>query len=369
MNNPFRYGSVVTDKQFCGRKSDIIQLKDFIATGQNVVLQGERRIGKTSLVLETMRQSASHRLLMVNLMEVKDLDDLCLRLLRAFVNVEKQGGFFDSVVKSLSHLRPTLSVNSMTGDLSIGFDAAKGLDPQSITDILQLIHKHHGDKPLVVFLDEFQDILKIEDSARILSLMRGEVQLQGDLPYLFAGSVRNRMDSIFNSPDSPFFKSAIALNIGPLDQGDFNRFLLVKFAEGGRSVDPAIFAAITTLAEGVTGDVQQLCEALWSVSDIGAKVDTKLLPRALKLIYSREQNGYEIILAGLTANYVNILKALSKLGGSQVATAEFVREAKVANASSVSKALSNMAERKIMFKAAAGWRFTNPFFAVWLREI
>lgn len=362
--NPFRYGAVVSGTDFCGRDQKIKELTQFIESGQNVVLQGERRIGKTSLVYETVRRMKKRRLLLVDLMEVKTIEDVCTRILRAIVQIEQK-----SILKTLAHLRPTLSINPVTGDISVGFGATQDLNAQSVADILKLVTVNHAHKPLLVFFDEFQDILKLDNSKELLALLRGEIQYQGDVPYVFAGSIRNHMDDIFNHPDSPFFKSAISLNVGPLSQPDFVEFLEMKFCAGGRLVEPDFMAEIFKLTYGVTGDVQQFCEALWSISDEGLTIDSNLLGKALELIFSREGKSYEIILAGLTANYLNILKALSALGGLQVTSAEFVSEAQVANGSTVRKALTAMEARKLVFKYEENWRFTNPFFGLWLQQI
>ena len=43
---PFKYGSVVSGKDFCGRKDYIKELSKFVVSSQNVLIQGERRIEK-----------------------------------------------------------------------------------------------------------------------------------------------------------------------------------------------------------------------------------------------------------------------------------------------------------------------------------
>mgnify|MGYP003319174661 FL=1 len=49
--NSFKYGCVVDGKWYCGRPFLEKELSRFIASGQNVVLMGERRMGKTSIAL------------------------------------------------------------------------------------------------------------------------------------------------------------------------------------------------------------------------------------------------------------------------------------------------------------------------------
>lgn len=366
MRNPFRYGAVVSGNDFCGRERLLSELTGFIDVGQNVVLQGERRMGKTSLACETVRRMKKRRLLSVNLMEIKSVDDLCKRILHALLALERSGSRFDRLLKSLAYLRPVLSLNPVTGEPSVSFDSMVQLQPESIPEVLALVKTPHGRKPLIAFFDEFQDILKIENSRAALAQLRGTIQHQGEVPYLFAGSIRNQMDDIFNHPDSPFFKSALTLTVGPLSISDFGSFLNQKFADGRRKVDRRALEKIFEFAEGITGDVQQLCQAIWTVSDEGEAVNEATLPKALNLIFAREQKSYELILNRLTAGYVRTLKALARLGGEQPTASVFVREAAASNPSAVIQGLKRMAEQKIVFHDGARWRFTNPFFRAWL---
>lgn len=368
MKNPFRYGSVVGGDFFCGRTQQIEELTAFIYQGQNIVLQGERRIGKTSLVCETVTRDKSRRLLLVDCMEVKSVDDLCKRILRAIIAMEQGGTRFDRLIRSLAHLRPLISMNPLTGDPSVSFDTGRPLEVDSVSQVLDLVEATHRTNPLVVFFDEFQDVLKVDDSRGVLAKLRGTIQHQSEMPYIFAGSVRNKMDEIFNHPDSPFFKSALSFPVGPLAFENFADFIIANFKTGGRVIDKDLVTQLFESSEHVTGDVQQLCEALWSVTERDETIDESTLNKALYLIYSREQQSYEIILSRLSAAYVQVLKTLAWQGGEKTNSAEFVRRAGVSNASAVGSALRHMQTNKIVFKDGSRWRFTNPFFRAWLLE-
>ena len=50
MDNPFKYGCVVSGDHFCERTEAERDLRRFVKAGQNVYVQGDRRMGKTSLV-------------------------------------------------------------------------------------------------------------------------------------------------------------------------------------------------------------------------------------------------------------------------------------------------------------------------------
>ena len=81
MKNPFKYGCVVSGENFCERPELAEKLAGFVRSGQNVVIQGERRMGKTSLVRETIGRMRGIRLVYVDLLGVCDglLDHLLQR--------------------------------------------------------------------------------------------------------------------------------------------------------------------------------------------------------------------------------------------------------------------------------------------------
>ena len=54
--NPFKYGSIVLGSDFCGRKDLLCQITGHMNASQNIVVLGERRIGKSSLIYEAVRK-------------------------------------------------------------------------------------------------------------------------------------------------------------------------------------------------------------------------------------------------------------------------------------------------------------------------
>ena len=44
--NPFKYGSIVLGKDFCGREDLLKQISNQIKASQNIAVFGERRVGK-----------------------------------------------------------------------------------------------------------------------------------------------------------------------------------------------------------------------------------------------------------------------------------------------------------------------------------
>lgn len=362
---PFKYGSVVSGNDFCGRKQLIKELRELIASGQNIVLQGERRIGKTSLIHEVIRSQKGTRGLYLDILGTKTVDDLCLTMLRGIVSLEKKGSFVDRVIKSFAHIRPQLGMD-YTGSLTLTFNSSAPLKIDSIQEIMNIIEAMHKRKPLIVVLDEFQDILQIKDAKTILAQLRSQIQFHSKIPYIFAGSNRNQMDQIFTSPDSPFYKSAIPLTVESLSFEEFAPFLTKRFKSGERNIEEGILKRVFEIADNIPGDIQQLCEGLWSVTSPGDDIKTETLNKAIRLIFSREQKSYEIIISRLTSNQIKVLNALALIGGESPASAKFVNTAGVKNASVVKQALDSLASQKILYQRDREWKYSNPYFKAWI---
>jgi len=364
--NPFKFGQVVGARDFCPRTDLVKQLNGFIESGQNVYLQGERRIGKTSLIHETVRKLKRYRLLYVDLLEIKTVGDLCRRVLAAMMTAERQRGFLETVLQAVSPLRPAVTVDPLTGQPAVTLDSGVQLQPDSIEGLFDLVKAMRKRKELVVVFDEFQDILNLRQSAETLAVLRSKIQFHTTIPYLFAGSIRNQMHEIFTDSESPFFKSAASLAVGPLPERAFLRFLTRKFSGADRTVDPDVLSRVLEITYSIPGDTQQLCGALWEVTAKGKTVRVKDIPAALELIYTREIKGYEAVLVQLTGHQLKCLRGLARIGGKAPFSAGFLRETGIALPASVKQALNRLQRLKIVYRQDGEFRFVNPFFASWL---
>lgn len=364
--NPFKYGVVVSGRDFCGRKTLLKQIMGHMESSQNVVVFGERRVGKTSFVCEAVRRCRGVRQLYIDLLGIKSIDILCRRILRSIVMLEEKSGMLDKIMKTLSNLRPSFSLDPITAMPTVTFDASIEMRANSIPEVLTIIESLHKKKKLVVILDEFQDILNLKDPQEALALLRSKIQFQTNIPYFFVGSIRHKMDEIFIHNDSPFFKSAIPLSVDLIPQDEFSKFIEKKFATGKRRVDDEIIQKVFQIANNIPGDIQQLCEALWHVSSIGETIDQSHLREGLDLIFSREQKSYENYVSLLTNIQQKVLRALAMEGGKNIFSVTFMRSAGFNNPSSVRKAINRLIDLNILYESTDEYRFINPFFRAWL---
>lgn len=364
---PFKYGQVVRGKDFCGRDALLKPIREFINAGQNIVVLGERRVGKTSLVLEAARREKV-KVLYVDLLLVMNISDLCQRILQGIFEMEQNDAWHVKIVKMLGHLRPAVTFDQVTMMPSVHFEAAADMKADSIQQVLALVKNAVEGKRAVVILDEFQGILNLPDSREALALMRRSIQFHSKIPYIFAGSIRHRMDGIFTDPDSAFFKSAIPITVEPLSYKEFAPFLTKRFEEGKRKLADEVLRRAYDITYGITGDVQQICEALWEMSNERDLIDEKTLGKALLLIFSREQKSYERELARLTNLQVRCLAVMARNGVKASQTSSFMKAVGHMNASAVRKAVQRLVATSLLYEVDGEYRFFNPFFRHWLLQ-
>ena len=236
MDNPFKYGCVVSGDHFCDRDKAEDEIRRFVKAGQNVFVQGERRMGKTSLVKKAVSSIKGERLVYIDLYCIGSQADLCRRIAEGVGRANTSMPFLKRAMSFASRLRPTLSFDSENGTPKISVDSIAAAEPTSLGVVLEMLEKIACDGRTCVVFDEFQDVLRLKDSARVLAEMRSRIQFQENIPYLFLGSVRHEMWRIFNDSKSPFFKSAAAYDVGEIDAGDFAAFIAV--------VEPSAMAAM-----------------------------------------------------------------------------------------------------------------------------
>lgn len=366
--NPFKYGCAVKGENYCGRPELSRVLRGYIESGQNVVMQGERRMGKTSLVLETVSRMKGLSVLHADFFCVQDVADLCRRLAAGLARLENSAGFLEKVVHAIARLRPTLSIDPNTGSPTVSVDIGASEGISSLEAILDAILSNTAKRKTCVILDEFQDILDIDDGKRILAIMRSRIQLDSNTSYIFLGSIRNRMTDIFFHPDSPFYRGAAPLPIGEINPDDFYKFLASRFATGRRKFSRGAFDEVAGIARQTPGDMQELCDAIWDCTEDGQEIMTEDIRRGLEVIFSREQDHYGIFIHRLTPLQVRVLKALADKGGKEIYSVAFLSAASVLNAASVKRAVERLEKEGLVFNNAREYRFMNPFFREWIRR-
>lgn len=366
---PFEYGCVVKGDVFCPRPDIEPVLVSNMESGQNTVVVGERRMGKTSLIMSAFSKTRKCRLLYVDLLNIRTIADFCNRVASAASRMGKGQTFLQKTLSFLARLRPTLSVDPHNGMPVVSVDARLAEHLSSFDDIVAMIGKFSEKERVVVVFDEFQEILKLDDAAQALATLRSKIQFLSETCFVFSGSVRHDMVRIFIDYKSPFYKSAATLNVGAIDDDSFIDFLQRRFAVGGRRASRSFLLKVLETANRVSGDVQQLCDAILTETADDKELSDDDIAKGVDRILKQESSSFEIQTESLTRYQMKALMSVARFGGKRVSSADFIERAGLSSAPTAKRALGALVERGILYCHEKEYKIFNPFLREWLARI
>jgi hypothetical protein len=152
--NPFKYNTIVSGQDFCGRQNLLNNLIiPILDSSKRVVLLGEKNIGKSSTAFEAVRRYKGAKHLYVDLLDIKSIDSLWERIKRSVILMEQKSPFYQRVTRSFPH------------NFSLSFDAPLiQMQSNLISEVLASIKSQYKKSRFVVIFDEFQDILNLQSS-------------------------------------------------------------------------------------------------------------------------------------------------------------------------------------------------------------
>ena len=269
MENPFKFGRIVTGKDFIDRESEIAEIVRELRSGVNVVLYSPRRMGKSSLLMEIARRYRGEMLFVyVDLYGVATKGRMVEVFMSALVRstygtVQKVASGFKDLLRG-SRFRLVIGEG---GEPGVELAMAEPTLPeiQDVLDLPEEIGRKKGKRVVVVF-DEFQEIGSL-DGVALLKTMRSRFQAHKHVSYVFAGSKKHLMHRIFEEREGAFFKSARAMELGPIPSDEFVRFMIDKFAEFGGEIDKSSAKAVVEASGGNSYYAQQIAHELFALSE------------------------------------------------------------------------------------------------------
>ena len=365
---PFEYGCVVKGDFFCPRPDMERMLRHYMESGQNVVVVGERRMGKTSLIMSSFAKVKRARLLYVDLLNIRTITDFCDRVASASSRMGRGETFIHRTLSFLARLRPTLSVDPQNGMPVVSVDAHVAEAESSFDDVIAMVERFAEKERLIVVFDEFQEVLKLDDSDKALARLRSRIQFLSDTCFVFSGSVRRDMISIFTDHRSPFYKSAATLNVGAIDDAAFTAFLKKRFCVGGRKASAEFLFRVLETANRVSGDVQQLCDAIWMESADNAELSDKDLKNGVDRVLKQESAAFEVQTRNLTRYQMKALVGVAKMGGRHVFSSDFIARAGLSSAPTAKRALEKLVSLGILYLHEQEYKIFNPFLREWINR-
>ncbi|TML55215.1 MAG: ATP-binding protein [Actinobacteria bacterium] len=364
--NPFVYSRPVAPEDVLDREPEIRQLLSLAAGGHFVRLYAPRRFGKTSLLRKTLAEAERSRELvpvLVDLYGVLSYADVTIRIERAYAQL---GGPIRRTIESI--LRTSgLGLSLGAPGISVKLQLEPRTDPlpalHALLDLPQRVAERSG-KRVLVALDEFQDIGKVQDFDKLL---RSHIQHQGEsASYIFSGSEPGMMRELFDVKGRPLYGQAEPLRLGRLPEADVAAYVEERFARTKRSAAPMLDALLAT-AQGHPQRAMLLAHRLWDELAPRQTANEDDWQTALARTRAQVAPEFDALWRGLEANEQRALRAIALFP-------EAPYGARALGAVDLKKSGAHYAVRSLREKGELeeeGGRavFVDPLFELWLRDV
>lgn len=373
MQNPFRFGSVVSGEDFADRRRELAELGRELAGGQHVFLLSPRRYGKTSLILTLLGRLRAQGLLTAYVdvfratTAAQLLELMAQTVLRGVESRPER--VLRLAVDLLGKLRPQVGTDSR-GKPTLSLDI--GNSPRSVLavqeEVLALPEElaQKRKRRLVLVFDEFQEIQRFP-GAGLEKAMRSHFQTHRHVSYLFAGSRESALRDMASRERSPFYKFGRMVTLDPISPQEFVPFLQVRFRRGGLRLSAETGDAVLAAADDVPYNVQRLCHQLWELRAGKAdRITEEDIGDAIAGIVEQDAPHFSAGWDRLSLHQRQVLQAVARSGGRNVFAGEFLTAHRLGSHSSVQTSLRQLLKEQVLAKANGEYRFTDPFFREWV---
>ncbi len=369
IKNPFVTVGYVSEEYFCDRKDETIRLIDEVTNGNNLVLISTRRMGKTGLIRHSFLQKeldSKYYTFFVDIYATKSLRDFTFALSKVIVESLQSFGkkALKEFIRTVKSLQPGITFD-ISGTPSFNLSLGDIQAPEATLDEI-FSYLSAADKPCIVAIDEFQQIISYPEN-NTEAVLRTHIQHCNNARFIFAGSQRHVLGNIFLGAARPFYQSASMMYLDSIALPEYIRFAQDHFSQHRKTIDAGVIEAAYIQFEGITWYIQKALHVLFNAVSEGDNCSLNLLPEAIQTIIGSYEYAYVETLFRLPVKQKELLIAIAKEGKTTEPTSgAFVKKYKLSSASSVQAALKGLLEKDFITREQDVYRVYDLFLAAWL---
>ncbi|MFA5772548.1 MAG: ATP-binding protein [Thermoplasmata archaeon] len=364
--NPFEYGKPVTGKKFIGRKKEVKRLTSELLSGQSIILYSPRRVGKTSLIKQTLTSIPANEAITayVDLYGISSKRELVGKIVNetlrsAYPTYAAFKKFAEIILR-----RIPIKIISIKDIVKIELGRESDISTNVLEEAFDLPESigQKMNKRVIVAFDEFQDIYAL-DGEHIEKLMRSRFQHHQKTAYIFAGSKTSMMQEMFGGYERAFYNFGTTMKIDNIPEEEFEVFIKDRFETTKKKIATDIIRRILAFTNGHPYFTQKICHRIWN--DTEKVVNEASIKRTVDDITADEADKYERMWDSLTAAQRRFLFGL--LGPQKkIYSYEFIAANDLKTASHVKKIFNSMLDKRIINERG---EIADIFFREWLREL
>ena len=367
--NPFLIADYKSPDYFCNRNSETQKIISAMDNGRNLTLLSIRRLGKTGLIKHVfykLKKRKQIRVLYIDIMSTQNIDDFIKLFSNAILGDEKENAnFLKKIQVLISGIRGKLVFDELTGmpEVEINYNS-KSERENSLEKIFKYLASQK-EKYIIAF-DEFQQITEYPEE-NIEAILRTHIQHQHKDQFIFSGSNKHLLTSIFSDYGRPFYQSSDLMELQRLTTKEYATFIVKLFNNTKRKIEIDLVIKYIEYYDKHTFYIQYFFNRLFEKGNNNItdedfeKCKTNILKEKEYVFYS-----YRNLL---TSVQFSLLKSIAKEESlSKPNSKEFLLKYKF-TASSVNRALKSLVDKEMIYKENEGYKVYDVFFSKWLYQL
>ena len=369
IGNPFVTTGYAGAEFFCDREKETEDIIRYLTNGNNVALISPRRYGKSDLLRHCFAQKTiidNYYTFIVDIYSTKSVAEMVGKLGSAILETLKPKGkkTWEKFLAILSSVRSGISFD-INGQPSWTMSVGDIHSPTATLDEI-FVYLQNADRPCLVVIDEFQQITKYGDP-NIEAEIRTRVQYCSNAHFVFSGSRRQLMGTIFTSPARPFYQSVTLYHLDRLPLDRYSEFCTNLFEKRGKHLDIAVVNHLYKQFDGVTYYMQRVMNELFSQTAVGATCVEEDVSKAVDEIIAVSSTIYEDLMYQLPEKHSRVLIAVAKDGSAKnVTSGSFTKRHSLPSPNSVKSAIPALIDKGLLTQDKGVYKVYDLFFAIWL---
>lgn len=381
--NPFRIHGVVEGEFLTNRTDEIDKISNALTEpGSKLLVYGPRRMGKTSAILQAVRQinQGGGCAFLADLSTASTAIDMGNRIMSAATR--RMGKRWKNLITDIvSRMKVSVSLNHdpstglMTPSIDLNLRSAD-LDTQrkTLCNVLDALNASAKARRLTLgaALDEFQEIHKFGGETAEWDL-RAAIQHHHHIGYVLAGSREHMIHRMIVSQGA-FYKMVDKLAFGPIDPNHLAEWIDRRIEATGLKKTGA-GACIVKTAGPRTRDILQLARKCYDLAVSKGSLTPDIMNQAFDEIVSEEYDLLYACWQSLTPHQQNVLRAVA-VNQNGLTTQESLGRFSLGQSGTVANTVAALIKAGHLVRedaytgkrvsAPVGCAFDSPFFKAWV---
>ncbi len=357
MINPFPYEHFASDDSFYGRGDEIRQILQFANSSNNLVIYSKRRLGKSSLIRETFRKNKDFLFIYCDVFDISSKEDFARKLIKSLPKSFSKDvkRVFSILSKIFKRVNLSYTIDPNSGKVSIRPEIMALTYEDMMEDFFNAILELSKSQKIVLAIDEFQQIATIKN-AKIDAKLREYMQTKQNISYVFLGSKRHMLNSLFEYK-APLFEQVTPMCLGSLKLHD-----IYTFSTKHLKISEELVGHIFTLCDGETKLMQHIFHLLYQ-NYRKKTINDEMIALSLDEIINAKSSAYRIIYDSFSLNQKKAFKILSKYK-KNIYAKDLLHEYRITK-DAMQSALRALFKRELVDKEDYVWFIPDRAFEIW----